>query len=99
MGYSIMFAYGLYSSFTFFCLMGGLSLVMFLPGAYLYIVEGCRPEDCDEAPMVKPENVMKKNGKGAAVVRLAMYSLVFAYGWYSSFTSPCLMGGLSLAMF
>jgi hypothetical protein len=78
--------------------MGGLSLVMSLPGAYLYIVKGCRPEDCDEVVMDKLENNDDKSGNGAAMFWLAMYSLVLAYGVYSSYTLGRLMGAASLLM-
>lgn len=40
--------YGLYASSIFRILMGTLAALMFLPGIYLYAVDGCRPEDDED---------------------------------------------------
>lgn len=78
-------------------IMSALAALMVLPGIYLYIVEGCRPEGCEE-DMVKQGQVTDKIENGVAVLLLAIYSLAFVYGLGSSFAFRCIMGGTSLAM-
>jgi glucose uptake protein GlcU len=94
--YSLAFSCALWTSGTFRCLLGSLAAVMILPGIYLFVFCGCRPEDCDDKTFEKQVNDKKESG--AAVFWLAMYSLAFSYALLTSGTFRCLLGSLAAVM-
>eukprot|EP00931_Biecheleriopsis_adriatica_P079375 TRINITY_DN5277_c0_g1_i2.p1 TRINITY_DN5277_c0_g1~~TRINITY_DN5277_c0_g1_i2.p1 ORF type:complete len:283 (+),score=55.50 TRINITY_DN5277_c0_g1_i2:74-922(+) len=72
--------------------MGGLAALMLLPGVYLWVVDGCRPEDFEE-------DDQKRSSGGLAVVTLSMIGLVpLVYGLSSFMSFRILMGGLAALM-
>jgi hypothetical protein len=83
----------------FSCVVMGLCAgLMILPGAYLYFVEGCRPEDCDEVPAEKRGYDKDNKESSPAKFWLAMYSLAFVYALWTSGTFRCVMASLALVM-
>jgi len=73
----ISFYGGACMSTIFRAFMGAVAALMLLPGLYLYVVDGCRPEDCKE----EEQNTAWKSGE---VLVLALLGLGFCFGIYAS---------------
>jgi hypothetical protein len=84
---------------SIFCvIMGACAGLMLLPGFYLYIVKGCRPEDTDDVPLARREQDMHQKESGLVVFWLVTYSLAFVYGLWTSGTFRCVIGLLAVVM-
>lgn len=84
------YLYGTCISNTLVAFMTVLALFMTLPGIYLYVVDGCRPEDNDE------DVDMKKSEEPPFWLRISGTVLVYAL-WTSCFFRSC-MGILAVLM-
>eukprot|EP00427_Karlodinium_veneficum_P010820 CAMPEP_0169081752 /NCGR_PEP_ID=MMETSP1015-20121227/11178_1 /TAXON_ID=342587 /ORGANISM="Karlodinium micrum, Strain CCMP2283" /LENGTH=523 /DNA_ID=CAMNT_0009141561 /DNA_START=74 /DNA_END=1641 /DNA_ORIENTATION=+ len=108
MMYGIAVLYGILSCSTLRLFLGGVAALMLLPGLYLFVFGGCKPEDFDDDCCTrhrtceevggKPESDGKSAYSGVVVVSLAMYGLGFLYGIYSSGTFRLIMGGVAAMM-
>lgn len=78
-------------SVAFRCFMGALAILMLLPGLYLYIVDGCRPEDYNE------EHVSTWKTAGAILCSFLMLCLASFYCVNAS-TTLCIFMGIAAAM-
>jgi hypothetical protein len=62
-------------------IMGAGAVCITFPGAYLYIIQGCRPEDCEEMHWARG-NLMHKNGRGAEACVLLAFTLGALYQYH-----------------
>jgi len=87
------FFYCVWISMIFRFFMGVAAALMLLPGLYLYTVEGCRPEDCDE------EDIDSQQASGTFVLALVALGLGSFYGMYVSRAFCVSMGVVASFMF
>jgi hypothetical protein len=74
--------YGTSTVSIFSVIMGASAVFMILPGTYLYVVQGCRPEDCEEVHGTCG-NDMDKKGRGAEACVLLNFTLgALSYFYY-----------------
>jgi hypothetical protein len=83
-------AYGMYSYMLFRVFMGCVAVLMVLPGIYLYVVEGCRPEGYEEEKVT--------NTSAAGVILIAGSFLGLVYGMYSYMLFRVSMGCVAALM-
>jgi hypothetical protein len=91
--------YGLLRSVTFRIFMGtAVASLMLLPGIYIFVVDGCRPEDYNKEEIVNP----KTNGLGLKPTLLLasmLLTLSFAIGISTSIVFHAFLGLLAALMF
>jgi len=81
--------YGMWMSIVFRAMFGAAGATMFLPGLYLYVVDGCRPEDFE-----KEQNDANYQKSGASVLFPVSLGIGCMYGMCISNVFCVFMGAV-----
>jgi len=84
--------YGLLHSTCFRLIMGAVAALIVSPGLYLYVVQGCRPED------YKEEGNDSQQRGGLSVLALALLIIAVFYGVRVSTVFRFFMGAMAASM-